>query len=266
MVADFHNDFITNENFSSILDEYKKSDNNIVGAIYKGKRSFEDCYGQAKVFAENKSSNLYLAYEDFTFVKDFKTLGLLLDFKPFYVTQTWNGDSINGGGAGSEKGLSPHGKDLVKMLNEHKIFVDLAHLSKKSFYETLDIADNVVCSHTAFSAVNEHKRNLDFYQLKALADRGAKIGLCFYPYFLNGSSKATVDDVYRHIDYFVNLFGDDGLCIGTDFFGCDVYPENMSDYSFESILTDKLLSVGYSKVTIEKILYKNLKSILVDSG
>ena len=263
MVADFHNDFITNENFLSILDEYKKSDNIIVGAVFKGKRTFDECYRLAKLFTENKSSNLYLAYEDFTFTESFKTVELLLDFKPFYVTHTWSGDSINGGGAGSVRGLSPRGKDLIKMLNERKIFVDLAHLSKKSFYETLDIADKVVCSHAAFSAINEHKRNLDFYQLKALNERGVKVGIAFYPYFLNGTSKATVDDVYSHIDYFVNLFGDENLCIGPDFFGCEVYPDNMSDYTFETVLTDKLISVGYSKTTIEKILYQNLKSILV---
>ena len=263
MVADFHNDFITNENFSSILDEYKKSDNIVIGAVFKGKRTFDECYRLAKLFTENKSPNLYLAYEDFTFTINFKMLELLLDFNPFYVTYNWNGDSVNGGGAGSENGLTARGKDLIKLLNEHNIYVDLAHLSKKSFYETLDIADKVVCSHTAFSAVNEHKRNLDFYQLKALAERGVKVGLAFYPYFLNGKGKATVDDVYHHIDYFVNMFGDENLCIGTDFFGCEVYPENMSDYTFEAVLTDKLLSVGYSKTTIEKILYKNLKSILV---
>ena len=99
MVADFHNDFITDENFSSILDEYKKSDNIVVGAVFKGKRTFDECYRLAKLFTENKSPNLYLAYEDFTFIESFKILELLLDFKLFYVTCNWNGDSINGGGA-----------------------------------------------------------------------------------------------------------------------------------------------------------------------
>ena len=262
MLADLHNDFVTDERFLNILSEYEKSHNIIVGAIFKGRRSFEDFYRLAKVFTEKKSKNLYLAYEDFTFVKDFKTLELLLDFNPFYVTQTWRGDSINGGGAGSGSGLTARGKDIIKLLNERKIFVDAAHLSKKSFYETLEIADNVVCSHTAFSAVNEHKRNLDGFQLKALHERGVKVGLLLYPYFLNGTARATVDDVYKHIDYYVNSFGDDDLCIGTDFYGCDVYPENMSDYSFESVLTDKLLSAGYLMTSIKKILYKNLKSIL----
>ena len=263
MIADFHNDFPTAANFKDVLEKYKKGDNTVVGAVFKGGRTFEECYLIAKHFTENKSDNLVLAYEDFTFVKSFKTLELLLDFKPFYVTCSWNGNSVNGGGAGSDNGLTPRGKDLIKLLNERNIFVDTAHLSKKSFYETLDLAEKVVCSHTAFSAVNEHKRNLDSNQLKALSERGAKVGLALYPYFLNGTAKATVDDVYRHIDYYVDLFGDDDLCIGTDFYGCECYPENMSDYSFERVLTDKLLSVGYSETTIDKILYKNLKSILL---
>jgi len=262
MIADFHNDFITSDNYREVLTKYKNAENIVVAAVYKGRRSFEECFALASIINAEKCDKIRLAFEDFSFDENPETLERLLDLDPFYVTLTWNGDCNLGGGAGSLSGLTQKGRDVIRLLNERNVFVDLAHLGVNSFYEALSLADKVVCSHTAFSSVNEHKRNLSDDQLEALNGRGVKIGLAFYPYFLNGTARADVSDVFRHIDYFVGRFGADNLCIGTDFYGCEVYPEGMEDYSFERLLTEKLYAAGYTEDAVNKILYNNLCGII----
>ncbi len=262
LISDFHNDFPTCSRFLRLLERYSQGRNEIVGAVFKGDRSYETCYSAAKKLAEAESGNVFLAYEDFFYFFSFKKLEKLLDFNPVYVTLTWNGENALGGGAGCDEPLTKRGKEVIKLLNERKVAVDLAHLGNASFYEAYELADTVVCSHTAFSPINEHKRNLDDDKLSLLNARRALVGLAFYPYFLNGTSHSTVEDVYRHIDFFVDKFGDETLCIGSDFFGCEVYPERMHDYSCEAVLRKKLYSAGYSLGSVDKILYKNLSRFL----
>ena len=262
MISDLHNDFPTAKDYLNVLENYSKSRHEIVGAVFKGKRSYEECYELAESLFNFKSDNVYLAYEDFSYDVSYKKLEKMLDLEPVYVTLTWNGDCVTGGGAGSENGLTRRGRDVIKLLNERGIFVDLAHLSKRGFYEVVDIAEKVLCSHTAFCGVNEHIRNLDDDQLRVLGEKNAFVGLAFYPYFLNGTARADVNDVVKHIDHFVALFGDERLCVGSDFYGCEVYPENMSDYSFEGVLRKKLYAAGYSVGSVDRILFDNLAAVL----
>ena len=262
MVADLHNDFVTSEKYPTILEEYLKTDDVIVGAVYKGKRSYGECKRLAEEFSKVGCERLFLAFEDLSYDVSYEKLEKLLDLRPVYVTLTWNGDCILGGGAGGESGLTARGADVVKMLNERDIFVDVAHLNKRTFYDVIGIAKKVVCSHTAFSAVLEHVRNIDDGQISELVKRGAKIGLCFYTYFLSGSAKADVEDVFYHIDHFASKFGSDSLCIGTDFYGCESLPENMGDYSFAGVIKARLTASGYDDGDIDKILYKNACGIL----
>ena len=262
MIADFHNDFPTDVKFDALLSQYQKTDNKIVGAVFKGKRTFDEVEILADRFVNKKSDRLYLAFEEFCFDKPISFHEKLLDYNPVYVTLTWNYDNKFAGGALGCGGLTTDGREFIDILNNKRVFVDLSHLNRKSFYDVIDTAEYVVCSHTAFDAVSSHKRNLTFEQLCVLKKRNVLVGLCFYPYFLNGTSRATVDDVADHIEYFAERFGVDTLCLGTDFCGCEVYPEKMVDYSFENVLFDQLTARGFDKASIEKIFYKNLGKFL----
>ena len=264
LIADLHNDFLTSETYKQTIRSYKKSGNYIVCAIFKGKRTFSNALSLARFFNKNKNETLFLSYEDFSYNEDFSSLEKLLDYDPVYVTLTWIGASVLGAGAGADGGLTPRGREVVRLLNERKIAVDTAHLNKRSFFEVADIADKVVCSHVAFSALNEHKRNIDYEQLKVLFERKALVGLCFYSEFLT-RGKATELDLLAHIDYFAQRFGVDTLCVGTDFFGCNDLPAGYFDYSFELRLKNLLLNNGYDSEAADKILYKNALSLLYNN-
>lgn len=294
MIADFHNDCLTKENAKELLEKYLQGKNAVVCAVFKGKRNFRSAFAACRLFEKysggrsgkdfvqdsggklvqksggmsgkdfeqnSGEGEIFLAFEDFSFEYE-RERERLLAFKPVCVSLTWNYDNFLAGGAKSQGGLKKDGRLLVKRLNELKIPVDCAHLNKKSFYEVIDCADGVVCTHTAFSGVREHCRNLDDDEIREIVLRGGMVGLTLYSEFLKEGGEATGDDVLRHIDYFVSKFGVDNLCLGTDFNGCEDFPKGYGDYGFEERLKNSLVLLGYGETDADKILYGNLLKYL----
>lgn len=263
MICDFHNDFLTSYDFLSAANNYVRSDNKIVSAIFKGKNTFSDCRKLATMFSLLQSDNLYLSYEDFSYDGDIDVMASLFDIcKPVTVGITWNHENSMAYGAASNGKIKTRGKLLIGKLVERGIYLDVAHLSGQSFYDAFLYTDKIVCTHTCFYDINPHFRNLKYGQLKSIVDSGGLVGLTFYTPFLTDNKTADVSDVIRHIDYFCGHFSPDYLCIGTDFYGCADFPTQFSDYAFESILRDRLVAEGYSRADIDKILYKNLLNFL----
>ena len=264
MIADFHNDCLTKSNVKELVKRYSRGKNFVNCAFFKGKRDFLTAFNACKTFEQYFSSGkIFLSFEDFSFESE-REKEILLSFKPVCVSLTWNYDNFLAGGAKSQGGLKTAGKSLVKRLNELKIPVDCAHLNEKSFFEVVEFADKVVCTHTAFCGVRKHFRNLSDEQIKTIIDKGGIIGLAFYSDFLSDGN-ATERNLIEHIDYFVSKFGYDNLCLGTDFNGCDDFPECYADYRCERRLKNSLLALGYDIVSIEKILCGNLLNFLTKS-
>ena len=263
MISDFHNDFPTNDNFKSILNDYNQTDNIIVGAIFGGKRSFDSILSISNYIYNMKGKNVFIAYEDIGYINSLEHLQILLQFKPCYVTLCWNNDNKLCGGASGNGYLTEFGKQVIKILNKNKIAVDLAHTNENSFVDIYNLADKIVCSHTCFSGVRKHFRNLSDWQLKLLNLRNAPIGLALYKDFLTENENCDIGDVLKAIYYFTEKFGITNLCLGTDFYGCQDLPKGFSEnYSFEGLLTEKLLEAGYTKLQIDYILYRTLKEYL----
>ena len=274
MIADFHNDYLTNENFRLIFSNYAWEDNVIVSAIFKGNRDLScvenlcrDYFDILSKLDTHNALKFYLSFEDFSYKAPLEVLvEKFLRYKPSYVGMTWNYENDLAFGALAEGHVKPSGKKMISTLNELGIPVDLAHLCKQSFYDAIQLAETVVCSHTCFYDVNAHPRNIDFNQIKEIINKNGLIGLTFYAPFLNSkSNKVTIEDVFKHIDYFVQRFGCNNLAIGTDFYGCNDFPKGFSDYSFEPTFRQFLKDKGYSDDCIDKIFYKNLNTFLVDN-
>src|SRR5207302_8520218 len=71
-------------------------------------------------------------------------------------------------------GLTAAGRALVGALNERRILVELAHASKRTFWDALDAHDRAlppVVSHTRVAGVHPSWRNLADDQLRAIAER-----------------------------------------------------------------------------------------------
>ena len=261
MIADFHNDVLTSEKREKVFAKYKKSENVIVCAIFKGKRDEKKLLRLAEFFKNNKSENLYLSFEDFS-ITDEKIADKLLSFAPAAVSLTWNNANFLAGGAKSDGELTESGKKLIKKLNEKKIALDGAHLSEKSFFAAIELADTFVVTHTGFKGICDVKRNISDEQIKLTIEKRGLIGLAFYAEFLGTSRGGDENAVVKSVDYFAQKFGVKNLCLGTDFFGCEDFPCGYGDYRFEERFTNGLTKLGYKTEQINAIKFGNLFAFL----
>jgi membrane dipeptidase len=131
---------------------------------------------------------------------------------------TWNRRNPFADGAAEDGGLSRLGRELVDELVRLGVVVDLAHASPATFAEVLARTGGapVICSHSACRAVNDHPRNLDDDQLRALAAAGGSFGLMLHPLGIDPLER-TIGRVVDHLDHAAAVMGVDRVCLGGDF-------------------------------------------------
>jgi len=159
----------------------------------------------------------------------------------------------------------------------------------------------VIASHSSVYSICPHFRNLKDDQIKVLADNGGVIFINFYPGFLvdkfddiymNARKRATeiedslkqnsdhdyfdraayihqkIDTLYpgigilvNHIEYIINLVGEDHVGLGSDFCGISIPPAGLEDVSKMPKITKELVKRGYSELKINKILGGNFMRV-----
>ena len=254
-IADFHNDIITETKNAVVPCDYFNF-NKVVTAFFRGGRTFGETLKLAK-----KTNSEYIAFEDIGY--NDLDLSAVFALNPVYVGLTWNGENRFGFGCDYSYGLKNDGINLIKKLNEKKIAVDTAHLSKGGFLDVVEYAEKTVNSHTCFSGVFRHKRNIEDWQIKMLIEKDSLIGVTLCGYFLSDVKTCKIFDIFKQIDYFCQKFSIDNLCLGTDFYGTDYLPDGIiEDYSSLELLVEELLKRGYNENDVEKIFYKNLSDFL----
>ena len=75
------------------------------------------------------------------------------------------------------------------------------------------------------------------------------------------SGDATIDDVIRHIDFYLELDGENTVCLGCDLDGAKLPSEICNITDLEKI-SNKMLQIGYSDAVINKIFWKNAKKFI----
>ncbi|HSC54122.1 MAG TPA: dipeptidase [Phnomibacter sp.] len=74
--------------------------------------------------------------------------------------------------------------------------------------------------------------------------------------------RPTLSHLIDHIDYIIRLVGVDHVGLGSDFDGINVTPYPLNDVTTYPLITQALLSKGYSKKDVEKILGGNFLRVL----
>jgi len=215
---------------------------------------------------------------DLSYLQVFNELGVRI------VTLTWNNRNLVADGCmeRSNSGLSSFGFEVVKKTNELGMMIDLSHASTSAFFDVLECGkDPVICSHSNSRTICDHPRNLSDEQMKALAEKGGVIGMCFYPPHISRENP-TIGKLLDHIDYISDLIGPEHIGIGADFFDyidwpeyvrvcmamrtmkrspetvpAPIYPEGLQNASQMLGLTRGLVSRGFSDREIEGILGAN---------
>jgi membrane dipeptidase len=182
------------------------------------------------------------------------------------VGLAWNDQNQYASGTNSSSGLTSEGKELVKRMNDLRITLDLSHLNENGFWEALEICETIpIATHSNVRAITNHARNLKDDQLRAIAKRGGVIGLVLYNDFLRtGSQTPTLEDVFTHADYMINLCGEDHVGIGSDLDGgrIEAFPEDIRTVADLSKIADYFLEKGYSEGRVRKIMGGNFLRIL----
>lgn len=225
------------------------------------------------------------------FVWHFKQSGLGI------CQMTYNTETEFGYGSAEkvDKGLKPKGRELIKVLEQAKVIVDVAHGGVKTAIDTVEAGSGiVVCSHGNARSVVPSDRNYPDEVLKAVAQKGGVVGVAGWPPFISTNPRPSMDDMLRMIDYMVELIGIDHVVIGMDYmigqygtvsdedakaiykFFVDrgawspetyppppwYYPEGIETPDTFYNLTGALLARGYTREDVSKIWGKNWLRIM----
>lgn len=183
------------------------------------------------------------------------------------MTLTWSNrndiaDGINEEATGS--GLTLFGKQVVAEMNRLGMLVDVSHISTAGFWSVMETSSKpVIATHSNAKSLCSHPRNLNDEQIKALTQNGGLAGITFAGQFLEEDWRdACIESVYKHIDYMLNLIGnDDHIGFGSDFDGISHPPYNINGVQDYKPLIE-FLSKHYSDETISKITHQNVISLL----
>ena len=157
--------------------------------------------------------------------------------------------------------LTDRGRDYVRTLNAHRIFVDLAHINRQGFFDALEVHDKTqpfIVSHTGIAGVHPHWRNVDDDQLRAVARSGGVVGVMYQSSFLGDplwAEKAV--SIVNHLAHIVSVIGDDHAALGSDWDGAIITPRDMRTCLELPRLTQLMLDRGWSSERIHKILGAN---------
>ena len=183
------------------------------------------------------------------------------------MTLTWSNrndiaDGINEEATGS--GLTLFGKQVVAEMNRLGMLLDVSHISTAGFWSVIETSTKpIIATHSNAKSLCAHPRNLNDEQIKALAQNGGLAGITFAGQFLEEDWRnACIESVYKHIDYMLNLIGnDDHIGFGSDFDGISHPPYNIQGVQDYKPLIE-YLSKYYSNETINKITHQNVINLL----
>jgi membrane dipeptidase len=161
----------------------------------------------------------------------------------------------------SDARLTDRGREYVQQLNQHRVFLDLAHINRQGFFDALEVHDRsqpFIVSHTGVTGVHKHWRNIDDDQLRAVARAGGVAAIMYQCGFLGksywgGPAELIVD----HLAHIVSTIGDDYAALGSDWDGSIITPHDMRTCLELPRLVQLMLNRGWSGERIQKILGGN---------
>ncbi len=273
-IADSHNDFmtkITAKEKNCYLSHCQKVGVKIIScAIFTSnlKLCIDDLYNFKNeiVKLKNKYKDIFLLFsiEDIGFIHE-EDIDKFIKLRPISCTLTWNFDNHLAGGALGKNGITKLGKKIISDLEKNNIFIDTAHLNKKSFWEFSKITTKPIYnSHSNIYDLKRHKRNLTDKQIEMIVKSKGYLGLTIYDKFVGKEGKVDSKTIALQFDYLIKKFGYKNFGFGTDFYGIDTnnLPKDIKSYEEIEKIARELKKLGYSEKIIECITYKNYEDFL----
>ncbi|XP_072013990.1 dipeptidase 1-like [Amphiura filiformis] len=158
------------------------------------------------------------------------------------------------------KGLTPFGERVIKEMNRLGMLVDLAHVSKDTMLDVLNLDDQppVIFSHSSAFAVCDSYRNVQDDVLLKVKENGGVVMVNFYPGYVNCSRSASLAQVAQHINYIKDKCGVECVGLGADYDGVPTVPEGLEDVSKYPDLIAYLIDGGWGESDVKALLGNNL--------
>ena len=185
-------------------------------------------------------------------------------------TPVWSDLTQIGGAFNTDEGLTPFGKDTVKRCLELGIIPDVSHSSDKGFFDIYELSQSFrkpfIASHSNSRAICDHKRNLTDEMAEIIIKSGGLIGISMYCPHLSDKENPTIDDIYRHVEHYLSLGGENTLAFGGDLDGTgNVMPEGIRRINdFEKIYSYLISKLPES--TVNKIMFENAHRFFEKNG
>ncbi|MGI9533916.1 MAG: dipeptidase [Thermodesulfobacteriota bacterium] len=236
---------------------YKKYENNIVSILNSD---------DLDKLEKNSKIGFLTLMEGADPIEDLRELEFYYSCGLRILGPSWNNKNKFASGPETELGLTKDGTKLIEKMNDLGITLDLSHLNEKSFWSAIELTKFVpIATHSNARALTNHPRNLKDEQLLAISKRGGVIGIVFYNSFLKTKNNPpTLEDIYEHTNYIVNLCGEDHVGIGTDLDGGKIqeFPEEVRQISKLPLVAEYFLNKGYSIERVKKIMGGNFLRVI----
>lgn len=167
-------------------------------------------------------------------------------------------------GSSRTAGLTDFGKAYVERLNELRVGVDLAHISRPGFFDAVEVHDKsqpLFVTHTGLAGVYDHWRNITDEQLRLVADTGGAVGVMMHAPYL-GRRGVTVTTLVDHLEHVVDTVGEDHASIGTDYDGFIIPPKDLPGIWAFPRLVQEMLDRGWSEPRVRKVLGGNALRVI----
>ncbi|MBE6573305.1 MAG: hypothetical protein E7652_02810 [Ruminococcaceae bacterium] len=196
-----------------------------------------------------------------------ENLELIYNLGVRFLTLVWAGECSVGGAHDTDKGFSKFGFKVLQKCFDLGIIPDVSHASDKMFWQVREEAMKrgkpFVATHSNSRSVYNHSRNLSDDMFVAVRDCGGVVGVSLEPTHTCTEDEPTEEDVCRHILHYIELGGENTVCLGCDLDGVTRNTKAIPDISYLPKIADRLRSLGVAEDIIENIFFNNANNFII---
>lgn len=199
-------------------------------------------------------------------------LDILKEYNVKIITAVWKDECCMGGAHNTNVGLSSFGRDAIHKMFDLNITPDISHASDKMAYEIFEIANTknkpIIASHSDSRKIRNHTRNLTDDMFDHIKKLGGIVGLNFCCEHLEDTDIKNADttSIIRHLEHYLELDGENTVCLGCDFDGIESLPNGIKGVISLHSLYEELKKINYTDALIENVFYNNAHSFFDRCG